>query len=634
MLQDMQERLHQGLFAVGLFDYELGADLVEPGHAIDALSMNARGGAGAHAAGDGDTPRPLARILLFARCEILGADEVRQWLAKQCQAAEDGNGQKSGSHTSTGTSTSIGNDQADCNGDGNTHIAANEQPAGIMNLRAGIDAAEFECAIERIHDLLAAGDAYQVNYTLRLHFDVYGTPAALYARLRQRQPVPYGALIALPDGGAVLSLSPELFLQHRRGILTARPMKGTAPATGDPQQDALRAAALAADPKNRSENLMIVDLLRNDLGRIAVLGSVQVPQLFEVARHGQVLQMTSTVTALLREETSIAAVIAAMYPCGSITGAPKRRAMQIIAELETEPRGLYTGAIGWFDAASDLASAPASPRDAIGDFCLSVPIRTLSLDPAQAGQRHGVMGVGAGIVFESRAADEFAECRVKAGFLVGLPAQFELLETMFVSRADGIRHMARHLQRLRASASCFGFCFDEQAVVAQLQAACRQLPMQGHARLRLVLQADGHCSVETGLLPALEQPVKLLLARQRIDSGQLFQRHKTSVRQFYDTAWRQAQAQGAFDMLFFNERDELAEGARSNVFLHIDGQWFTPPLSSGALPGVMRAVLLADGAWSAKERVLGRAELGAAQRIVVCNALRGPMAAQLASQPK
>jgi para-aminobenzoate synthetase/4-amino-4-deoxychorismate lyase len=564
LLADMQEGLARGLHAVALLTYELGGHLL---------------GTGAHAA-----PGPLAQVLLFERCEHLSAGQVAAWLA--ARAAGDGS------------------------------------PAGIGAVRANIGEEEFTAALARIHELIAAGDTYQVNYTYRLRFDAFGSLAALYARLRARQPVPYGALVALPDGGAVLSLSPELFVRHAGGELLARPMKGTAPAADDATENERRSRALAADTKNRAENLMIVDLLRNDLGRIAVTGSVQVPALFEVQRYSSVLQMTSTVTAQLRPGASLADIFAALYPCGSITGAPKRRTMEIIRELEPAPRGIYTGAIGWFDPPA--AGAP------VGDFCLSVPIRTLALQPESDGVRAGELGVGAGIVYDSVAADEYAECKLKARFLTGLHNEFELFETLRASGEEGCRHLDLHLARMAASARYFGFAFDAAAASTALEQACAAFAPGVRYRLRLALSAGGHFSTQSAPLSPITEPVGLLLADDATASNALFARHKTSIRSRYDAGWRAAEQQGAFDTLFFNERGELAEGGRSNVFVRIDGRWITPPLSCGVLPGVMRAVLLAAPGWKAREGIITREALLAAEDIVVCNALRGPLRAFLA----
>jgi para-aminobenzoate synthetase/4-amino-4-deoxychorismate lyase len=557
--EQLQQALQEGKHAVGLFSYELGAEMhgIEPGRADHFPSQ----------------------VLLFDCCEHFSAAQVESWLSAQME----------------------------------------QGAAGIANVRANVDEEEFIKAVGRIHAYIEAGDTYQVNYTYRLRFDAYGSPHALYARLRARQPVPYGALIALSDGGAVLSLSPELFVHHRQGAMTARPMKGTAAATGDARADAASAAQLAADPKNRAENLMIVDLLRNDLGRIAVSGSVRAPHLFDVERYNSVLQMTSTVQARLRDDVALPQAFAALYPCGSITGAPKRRTMQIIRELEPDPRGLYTGAIGWFDA--------PDTGHRIGDFCLSVPIRTLVLDaPGSDGVRAGEIGVGAGIVHDSVAADEFAECRLKAKFLTGLPSDFELFETMYASRDEGCRHLELHLGRLHSSAAYFGFPFNDIEVREALENTCAALSPGAH-RVRLALNQTGGLTVQSAPLTPLSGTVKVLIANQPTLAGSLFLRHKTTVREGYDAAWRTAEAAGAFDMLFFNSDGELTEGGRSNVLVKRDGKWFTPPLASGLLPGVMRTVLLADPAWGASERRLTMDDLRAAEEIVVCNALRGAMKA-------
>ena len=566
MLQQMQQAVQQGRFAVGLFTYELGAAM----HSIAPHQLSSR-----------EMP-PLAEVLLFEHCEKLSANQVDAWLAER----------------------------------------AGLSPAGIANLHPDINQEAFDSALARIHDYIAAGDTYQVNYTYRLRFDAYGSAHALYRRLRERQPVPYGALIGLPDGRAVLSLSPELFVRHDDGKLVVRPMKGTAAASGNPQQDAAAAHALAADAKNRAENLMIVDLLRNDLGRIAEVGTVTVDKLFDVQRYSSVLQMTSTVHAQLRSDTGLPEIFDALYPCGSITGAPKHRTMQIIRELEAHPRGIYTGAIGWFDP-------PQSAR-ALGNFCLSVPIRTLQLQAQDAQYiRRGEMGVGAGIVHDSVARDEYEECRIKAGFLIDMPAEFELFETMYATRDAGCRHLDRHLQRLRASANYFAFAFDEAGIRAALQDACAHFEAGTPYRLRLALQADGLAAIQTAPLSAINTPVNILLAPTPTHGGDVFLRHKTTIRAGYDAAWRAAEQQGAFDQLFCNEQGQLTEGGRSTVFIKRDGRWYTPPLSAGVLPGVMRAVLLEDPAWNAEEKMLTLSDLRNAEAVIVCNALRGILPATI-----
>ncbi len=560
-LAAMQSALAQGRHAVALLSYELGANLQGV-----------------------QRPAPdtfVSTVLLFSDCAFLSSEQADAWLAQNEEAS---------------------------------------RPAGVAGFTASIGEEQFHAALDQIHRYIEAGDTYQINYTYRLDFDTYGDARALYRRLRRRQPVPYGALIGLPAGGVVLSLSPELFIRHQAGTLTARPMKGTAPATGDAEEDAQRAAALAADPKNRAENLMIVDLLRNDLSRVAQTGTVSVPKLFDVTRFAGVLQMTSTVEAKLIPEADLLQVLTALYPCGSITGAPKRRSMEIIDELESTPRGLYTGAIGWFEAAQE--------GKRVGDFCLSVPIRTMLLQPERGGLRRGRMGVGAGIVYDSDSVDEYEECRLKARFLTGLLQPFSLFETMHAERGTGCRHIERHLRRLLASAMYFGFTQQEEAIRVALDVACAALDAGSH-RMRLALHPDGRIEVTHAPLAPLAGPVRLLLSETPPAIDSLFLRHKTTVRSDYDAGWRAAEAQGAFDTLFCNANGELTEGGRSNLFVKLAGRWITPPLSCGVLPGIMRAVLLDDPAWRAEEGVLKPEDLHRAEAIVACNSLRGALSATL-----
>ncbi len=554
--------LANGLHAVGLFDYEFGLPL--QGLPVDPNT------------------RPLATIQLYRHCERLSCSEVDEWLARRVRNA----------------------------------------PYAVTGLQPALDVQRFTQAVDAIHRYIESGDTYQVNFTFPLHFDVHGDPVALYAALRARQPVPYGALVMLPDGSSVLSMSPELFVSHHDGQLTCRPMKGTAAVSGDPAQDAARAVALQQSVKERSENLMIVDLLRNDLGRIAATGSVKVPKLFDVERYGAVLQMTSTVTATAREDIGLQQLFEALYPCGSITGAPKRRTMQLLQQLEASPRRLYTGAIGWFE--------PAAAHRKLGGFMLSVPIRTLLLDAPDANDvRRGEMGVGAGIVYDSDAQAEYQECLLKARFLTGAAPGFELFETMHASSA-ACRYLDRHLARLSASAAQLGFVCNVAAIRAQVLAVCAALTPGQDYRLRLALDAGGNVQLRSAVVTPLKEPVRLLLSPVVMPADDVLLGHKTTLRRVYDAGWQAAEQAGAFDSLFFNERGELTEGGRSNVLLKLDGQWYTPPLASGLLPGVMRSVVLDDPSWAVREKVLALADLRQAEAICVCNALRGVVQAVLA----
>lgn len=563
-----------GLHAVLLADYEWGEALVlgQPSKRVPGASL---------------------RVLTFKRLDQLSAEAVGQWLQAQI-AAQPG----------------------EIPGGG----------AGAMNLAESVSEAGFHEAIARIHAAIRAGETYQVNYTYRLTGQAWGEPLALYAALRARQSVAFGALMRLPDETWLLSRSPELFLRQQAGVLSARPMKGTAPRIRQAEADSETARLLHEDVKNRAENLMIVDLLRNDIGRIAVTGSVKVPALFAVEPYATVFQMTSTIEARLRPEVGWPELLRATFPCGSITGAPKHQTMQLIRALETTPRGPYCGAIGWLDAPPDTEGA--GPR--IGDFCLSVAIRTLTLGPPQSGLRPLVLGIGAGIVLDSVAADELQECRLKARFLTALDPGFELFETMLHSPGHGIQHLALHLARLERSARSLGFAFDRQALLARLQQAAAEFPPDRPARVRLALAHDGRITLTHATLPALPAGgVELLLHPEPLPLHNPLAAHKTTRRAHYDAAVQAAERAGAFDSLFFNAAGELVEGGRSNVFLRLGGRWLTPPVAAGALPGIQRGLLLADPAWAASEATLRLADLQGAEAIVVCNALRGVLPAQL-----
>ncbi|GAB2908346.1 bifunctional anthranilate synthase component I family protein/class IV aminotransferase [Paraburkholderia jirisanensis] len=570
--QDMRRGLH----AVVLADYEFGRKLV-------LNNETQRGDA-------------TLRFLLFEQCSKLSRDEVDIWLVQRDSGAVE------------------------------------PTVAGTGGLQASVDYPEFKHAIAAIHDALRAGDSYQINYTYRLGFDVFGPPAALYRRLRARQTVQFGALIALPEGRWVLSCSPELFIEKKGATLRTRPMKGTAPRSRDPDTDRAAADFLAHDPKNRAENVMIVDLLRNDLSRVAETGTVKVPALFSVEAYESVWQMTSTVTAQLRARTSFADILRALFPCGSITGAPKHHTMQLIEQLETTPRGLYTGAIGWLDA-PPLSAAPSVPR--CGDFCLSVAIRTLTLEnELSTGRCHGTLGIGAGIVLDSVPNDEYAECKLKARFLTEADPGFQIFETMYATFEAGVRNVERHFARLASSATWLDFRLDQADAQARLAAQCSALPPGVPHRMRLTLDKGGVIEITAApLVPLADQTVGVLLGPEHgfadVQSHDPLLLHKTTRRAEYDRAWREAEAKDAFDTLFFNERGELTEGGRSNVFVKLDDRWWTPPLASGVLPGVMRGVLLDDPALGAAERILTRDDVLNAQALLICNALRGALPARI-----
>ncbi|MBN8487945.1 MAG: aminodeoxychorismate synthase component I [Burkholderiales bacterium] len=574
----------RGLHAVLLADYEWGAKLQGAGGPVDE--------------------RAALRVMLFTQLSRLDEAGVQAWLQAQ---------------------------------DGGTQLPT---PAGAMDLQASVDEAGFTQAIDAVQAAIRDGETYQVNYTYRLHGCAHGRPAALYRRLRARQAVSFGAYIVLPPGDDpaapthVLSRSPELFLRLEQGLVTARPMKGTASRLQVPESDSEAARLLQQDVKNRAENLMIVDLLRNDLGRIAQVGSVQVPALFAVEPYATVFQMTSTVQARLRPGIDMPTLLRATFPCGSITGAPKLHTMDLIRRFESTPRGLYCGAIGWVDAPQ-----PGAAYSSIGDFCLSVAIRTLTLQaPDACGARPLRLGVGAGIVQDSVATDEFDECRLKARFLTALDPGFELFETMHVPAGvvpPSIAERPRHLSRLQRSAQALGFAHDpaaiEQALATALAeiAASRQDAPLGW-RLRLALRCDGQLHTRhaplTPLVTDEQGRVAVGWAIQPLTPSPL-STHKTTLRALYDAAVADAESRGLFDLIFCTPDGEVIEGGRSTLFALIDGEWLTPPVARGALPGVWREQVLEtglDGLRSRSARIQAT-DLHAAKAVVIGNALRGTL---------
>jgi para-aminobenzoate synthetase/4-amino-4-deoxychorismate lyase len=497
-------------------------------------------------------------------------------------------------------------------------LTDDQRVSGVASCTESITQTQFQSDVERIQEWIRCGDIYQINHTYRIRGEIYGDPLALYARLRARQPGRFGAFVQ-EGGTTILSQSPELFVERDGDCLRAMPMKGTANAkTESPEQ-------LASDPKNRAENIMIVDLLRNDLSRVALPGSVTVPTLFHVARHGNVLQMTSTIEAKAKPDTSLRTILDAVFPCGSVTGAPKKRSMEIIQELEDSPRGYYCGALGWLD-----------PN---GDFAFSVPIRTLALEanPSNS-QTKFTLGIGAGITIDSGPELEWQECQIKSAFITEMPSELGLFETIRVEGQKPLR-LAAHLQRLQQSASALRIPYEASRIVEAVEEACLAIPSPLPHRLRIDLLSDGSVTAVTHALEPIAHEVTIFWASQVLpdanqaimQSNNLLLAHKVNQRTLYDLAWKNAVALGGFDAVFLNEAGMVTEGGRSSIFIQPKGsnQWLTPPLSAGVLPGVMRQSLLDDPKWNTHQATLTAADLVDADRILVCNALRGAVPAIL-----
>jgi len=549
----LEDGVAAGLYAAGLFAYELGY-VLEP-------RLAARLPAGR----DG----PLLWFGLFAQAEALGAQTL------------------------------------------DAFFSARGPPPPITGVRAQHDRAAHAGKVGRILELIRAGDLYQANLTFPLRFDYPGDPLALYGALRTRQPVAHGGVVALGDA-TVLSVSPELFVQVCGEAATVRPMKGTVARGGDLRADRSAREALAADPKQRAENLMIVDLLRNDLARISLAGSVRTSSLFAVETYPTFHALTSTVTARLRPCVGLRERIGALFPCGSIVGAPKIRASEVVRELEAEPRGVYTGAIG--------AIAPG------GDMTFNVAIRTAVISAGGEGR----YGVGGGIVADSDPDAEYAEALLKARVLQDLATDYALIETLRWSPDAGFIRLDGHLDRLSASAAKLGFGFDRAGAEARLAREARSWSDPADdRRIRLQLARNGDLAIaHAPVATAPSSALALCVAPDRLDAGDPFLRHKTTRREPHDRAFAAAAAQGKDEAVLLNRRGAVADASRNSIFLERDGGLVTPPLAAGALPGVLRAALIADG--RAVEGELGLADLQGPRRWFVGNSLHGLRAARLA----
>ncbi len=484
-------------------------------------------------------------------------------------------------------------------------------PPPITGLTPTHDRATHLGKVRKILQLIRAGDVYQVNLTFPLRFRHAGDPLALYGALRSRQPVAHGGVVAFGDA-TLLSVSPELFVEVAEGQATTRPMKGTAPRCGDERADAAVGRALAANAKQRAENLMIVDLLRNDLARVSEPGSVRTSALFAVESYPTFHALTSTITARLRAGVGLRGRMRALFPCGSIVGAPKIRAAEVIGELEAEARGVYSGAIG--------AIGPG------GRMAFNVAIRTAVIRADGAGR----YDVGGGVVADSDPDEEYDEAILKARVLSDLADDYGLIETFRWSATEGFVRLAGHLGRLQGSAGRLGFALDRAGLAATLAERARGWRAAGgDRRVRLELSRLGDVQI-TGQAIAAAAPAapRLQVSRRRLDRGDPFLRHKTTRRETHEEAYAEAVGGGFDEALLLNRQGRVADGSRNSVFAEFGGRLVTPPLAAGALPGVLRAELIAVG--RAVEGDLGLADLARCDRLFVGNSLNGLRCAQLA----
>ncbi|OKY75547.1 MAG: aminodeoxychorismate synthase, component I [Desulfobulbaceae bacterium DB1] len=562
-----QEWLDRGFYLAGWFAYELGY-LLEP-----ALTALAR-------------PRqllPLARLGVFRKPIIFDhADRLSISSALAAFAPDEG-------------------------------IDAGTDTLDIGNLRLNLAESEYIEAIETIRRYIAAGDTYQVNYTLKYLFDFAGKPSDLYRTLRRNQTVAYGAFLRHGERH-ILSFSPELFFRRRGNRCTVRPMKGTMRRGRTSLEDEKNRHFLQTDSKNRSENVMIVDLLRNDLGRLSKPGTVRVASLFDVETYETLHQMTSTITGELPDKVRLYDLFKALFPCGSVTGAPKIRTMEIIRQLEREPRGVYTGAIGYI-----------APH---GDAAFNVPIRTIVLDRDQ-----GEMGVGSGIVHDSNPESEWQECQLKGNFLSRPLPPFQLIETLLWRAGEGFRFFEEHLARLVDSAAYFQIPCNPEQIRQLFSREHKRLEVLGGChRCRLLLNKDDGglsltatpCDEPKGLEQAGEEPApQVRFSSQQTDSADIFLCHKTTRRDLYDRERHKATAEGYYEVLFCNEKGEVTEGAITSVFVRQGDIFFTPPVACGLLPGVYRNHFLTKTGFTVIEKILFPEDLARADAVYVANSVRG-----------
>ena len=483
-----------------------------------------------------------------------------------------------------------------------------QSPVSGSNWQPAVSRAAYDAAIAQIKAHIAAGDTYQVNYTFPQQTSFTGEPLAYFAELVAAQQAAYAAYLDI-GRFAICSASPELFFKLNGSRLHSKPMKGTAVRGRTLAQDKANIAWLAQSEKNRAENVMIVDMIRNDMGRVAEVGSVRVPQLFEVERYPTLLQMTSTVEA--QTDVPLSQILANMFPCASITGAPKVRTMEIIKELEPQPRGVYTGSIGFL--------AP----DGMAQF--NVAIRTVLVDREQ---ETATYGVGSGIVWDSDAADEYEECKVKSKVLTEKRPSFQLIETMLWQPEGGLFLLDEHLARLRNSAEYFRIEWVETAVLTELDALSQTLTEP--VKVRLLLGQDGIFTLQTVPLSigARPNPVRVGLAQEPVDSQTIWLYHKTTRRDLYNAA--RASRPDCDDVILHNERGELTEASSSNIALLLDGELVTPPIESGLLGGTFRSYLLKNpegwqnpGGLPLREKVITGADLARAEGIYLFNSVRG-----------
>lgn len=472
----------------------------------------------------------------------------------------------------------------------------------LNNLVFGLNQEEYAKGFHDIQRNIKEGNTYQINYTTKFNFDCIGSDLALYQALRARQKVEFGAFMKLPEH-SVLSISPELFFRKTDNKIESKPMKGTFARVKDPIEDQAIVEFMKQDEKTLSENVMIVDLIRNDISRISQMGSVAVKNLFEVQSYETVHQMISTVTGKVNTDISVEEIFTNLFPCGSITGAPKISTMEIIETLEKAPRGIYTGAIGFITPDNDM--------------CFNVPIRTVVLEKNGKAE----LGVGGGIIHGSNCEDEYNECLLKAKFLTSVQ-NYQLIESLrFDSMKNKVLRLPEHLARLTQSAKALNFQLNLDAVEKQLLEFEHQ-NIQQDSKIRVLLYRDG--GIEISISPIIDSSEikKITVSPIRIDAKDILLKHKTTKRELYESEFKKAEKVSFYDVIFMNTESEITEASRHNLFIEKDGQWFTPSIESGLLGGVKRAELIAEFGNKCTVQKLYLDDVLNADRIFLTNSVR------------
>ncbi len=474
----------------------------------------------------------------------------------------------------------------------------------IKNIKPLITKKSYLSNISKIKNYIRKGDTYQVNYTYKYNFDFKGSPWQLFFDLSKKQPVHYAAFLSF-DNTKILSFSPELFFLKKKNNLIVKPMKGTIERGKDFQDDLLKQKALKNSAKDRAENIMIVDMLRNDLGRISETGTIKAIKLFEIEKYNTLYQMTSTISSRLREK-SWYEIFKGIFPSGSVTGAPKINTMRIIKRLEKYPRHIYTGAIGYI-----------SPKK---DAVFNVAIRTLLLDETK---KRGELGVGSGITITSDPEKEYAECALKALFLTKPRIDFKLLETLLCNKGK-LFLLDIHLGRLKKSADYFEYNYSKKNILQSLEKYRNKLDINKSYKVRLLLEQGGNVELASSVLPEYgNAPKRITFSRIRTDNSDIFLYHKTTNRKIYDAEFEKYKKRGFCDVIFTNKNNEVTEGAISNIIIKKNKLYYTPPINCGLLGGVYRRYLFEHSTLPLRERVLYKKDIIKADKIFICNSVRG-----------